>query len=124
MRSGLPNSKDKCSRDYAVAPAPFFTVEAMAYLLEMGVEHLLVDMPSVDRAEDAGKLTNHHLFWGMQEGSHRTNERTKLNRTITEFIYVGDQVKDGKYMLDLQIAPFQSDAAPSRPVLFEVRSKK
>lgn len=119
----LPNSMDKCSRDYQVNQAPYFTIEAMEYLLELEVRHLLVDLPSLDRAEDQGKLTNHHLFWGMKEESHDADKGSFYDKTVTELIFVGDEVEDGSYMLNLQIAPFRSDAAPSRPVLFKVRSK-
>ena len=120
----LPNTKEKCSRNYQDVPAPYFTVEAMIYLGEMGVEHLLVDLPSIDRSDDEGKLTNHHLFWNMKEGSHETDESTQGTKTITEFIYAHNEVNDGIYMLNLQIAPFESDAAPSRPLLFKVRRQE
>jgi len=36
---------------------------------------------------------------------------------MTELINVPDDVPDGRYLLNLQIAPFEADAAPSRPVL-------
>ena len=36
---------------------------------------------------------------------------------MTELAYVPDRVLDGLYLLELQIAPFASDAAPSRPVI-------
>ena len=37
---------------------------------------------------------------------------------MTEFIFVDDDIADGRYLLDIQIAPFAADAAPSRPVLY------
>jgi len=40
--------------------------------------------------------------------------------TITEFIFVPNTVKDGKYYLNLQVAPFENDASPSRPVLYKI----
>ena len=120
----LPNGAEKLSRDYLKSSAPYFTVEAMTYILELGVEHLLVDLPSIDRANDQGMLTNHHLFWEIEEGSHQADENTASSRTITELVYIGEEVKDGNYILNLQVAPFQSDAAPSRPVLFEVKMLK
>jgi hypothetical protein len=42
-------------------------------------------------------------------------------RTITELAFVEDAAGDGPYLLDLQVAPFDMDAAPSRPLLFPVR---
>ena len=32
-------------------------------------------------------------------------------------IYVPNEIEDGEYLLNLQIAPFESDCAPSRPLL-------
>ena len=39
--------------------------------------------------------------------------------TITEFIFVNNSIGDGTYFLNLQIAPFENDASPSRPVLYK-----
>lgn len=113
-----PNPADKMARDYMQQAPAFFTLEAMAYLVELGVEHLLVDMPSVDRLFDEGKLSAHHIFWGLPAGSHSIGQEPAPRKTITEMIYAPDAIIDGKYLLNLQIAPFMADAAPSRPVLY------
>jgi hypothetical protein len=75
-------------------------------------------MPSIDRIYDEGKLSNHRIFWNVEPGSFELKEDSRLNNTITELIYVPNEVEDGEYLLNLQIAPFASDAAPSRPVIF------
>ena len=80
----------------------------------------LVDLPSVDRIFDEGKLINHRILWNVAEGSFETSEATRRNNTITEMIYVPNSVGDGNYLLNLQIAPFAADASPSRPVLFKI----
>jgi arylformamidase len=116
----LPNETSKMTRIYGEEIPPFFSIEAIRYLASCGVKHLLVDIPSIDRLDDEGKLTNHHLFWGVEEGSHAVNADKPSPKTITELIYVPRHVKDGMYMLSLQVAPFASDAAPSRPILYEV----
>lgn len=113
-----PNDEEKMARDYMQQPPAFFTLEAAAYLVEIGVQHLLVDMPSVDRLFDEGKLSVHHIFWGLPAGSHALGDTAMVAKTITEMIYVPDELEDGKYLLNLQIAPFMADAAPSRPVLY------
>jgi kynurenine formamidase len=118
-----PNSEDKKRRDYIKDEPPFFSLEAMRYIVEKGVEHLLVDMPSVDRAFDDGQLNTHHIFWNLKENSHEVDDQCEMNKTITEMIYVSDTVTDGTYMLNLQIAPFVSDATPSRPILFDLNKK-
>ncbi len=70
-------------------------------------------MPSVDKEKDDGALLAHKAFWNYPE-------KPRLNATITELIYVRNKVKDGSYILNLQVANFNNDAAPSRPVLYEI----
>ncbi len=114
----LPNDDSKLTGQYGEGNIPaYFTAEAMEYIVECGFKHLLVDMPSVDRIFDEGKLTNHRIFWRVEPGSRETNAATRGESTITELIYVPNEVADGEYLLNLQIAPFASDAAPSRPIL-------
>ena len=40
---------------------------------------------------------------------------------ITEMIFVNDKVQDGSYLLNLQIASFENDASPSKPIIFEIK---
>ena len=87
----------------------------MQYIVDLEVEHLLVDLPSVDRLYDDGLLSAHNIFWSTKDKELNNNVRHK---TITEMIFVDDNIVDGSYLLNLQIAPFQSDAAPSRPVIY------
>lgn len=120
----LPNSRSKMRRDYNQSPASFFSMEAMNYISGLGVRHLLVDIPSVDRANDEGKMTCHHLFWGVEPGSKDIDERKASRKTITEMVFIPASVEDGYYFVNIQIPPFVSDAAPSRPVLFKIGEKK
>jgi kynurenine formamidase len=119
----LPNDKGKKNRNYMKEPPPFFSNDAMDLILSLGINHLLVDMPSVDRALDEGKLTNHHIFWNVPKGSHEVDVLNCSLNTITEMIYVDNGVNDGQYLLNLQIASFQADASPSRPLLYKIKSK-
>ena len=95
----------------------FFSIEAMEFLVSSGVQHLLVDTPSVDRLFDDGHLSAHNIFWETK--GKEFNPETQ-NKTITEMIFVSDNVQDGTYLLNLQIPAFVSDAAPSRPILYKV----
>jgi kynurenine formamidase len=113
-----PNSEDKLARRYGDDIPPYFMNDAIQLIVSNGFSHLLVDLPSIDRMFDEGKLSNHRIFWNVEPGSFETNPGTRRNSTITELIYVPNTVSDGLYMLNLQIAPFASDASPSRPVLF------
>lgn len=112
----LPNDSSKLERHYSNTNPPYLDVDCAKYLLECGVEHLLVDIPSVDKESDGGELAFHHAFWEVP-----TNPNFK--RTITELIYVANHIKDGDFILNLQVAPFQNDAAPSRPVLYKKEVK-
>jgi hypothetical protein len=117
----LPNDESKKSRAYSDQNIPpFFSIEAMEFIVEQGVKHLLVDLPSIDRIFDEGKLANHRMFWNVEQGAFETNEKSRINNTITELIFAADAIADGNYLLNLQIAPFASDAAPSRPILFRL----
>lgn len=109
----LPNEISKREFNYSDSNFCYFAEEALAMLAERDVLHLLTDLPSVDRESDGGLLKGHRAFWDF-------NGRTRDHCTITEFIFVPDHVKDGRYLLNLQLAPFSNDAAPSRPLLFEL----
>ncbi len=114
----IPNDTLKKSRNYMDHEPPYFSLEAMRFVVELGVEHLLIDLPSVDRLFDDGNLNAHHIFWKLEEGSHEVVSKLGLHKTITEMIYVKEEIEDGRYLLNLQIAPFESDASPSRPILY------
>jgi arylformamidase len=118
----FPNGEGKKSRNYSENPPPFFSTEAMRFIVETGIKHLLVDTPSIDKMFDEGKLSNHRIFWNVEHGSFEISERTRFNSTITEMIFVPDEIADGVYLLNLQIAPFVADASPSRPFLFKIDS--
>ena len=115
----LPNADEKLSATYdAENLPPYFSNEAMHKIAAVGIQHLLVDMPSIDLAFDEGKLVNHHFFWNVEQGSHDLNGSTASSKTITEMIYVPNDISDGRYLLQIQITNFMSDAAPSRPIIF------
>jgi len=116
----LPNNEDKMTRKYEESNSPYFSTEAMNFIREKNVKHLLVDLPSIDRTVDQGKLSNHRIFWKVEEGSYNLEEVSLINSTITELIFVPDNVIDGNYILNLQISPFESEASPSRPILFKI----
>ena len=113
----LPNLERKKSQDYMKITPAFFSIDAMDYIREIGVKHLLVDTPSVDRLFDNGILSAHNTFWNTQDKEY--NSKTK-NKTITEMIFVENKILDGKYILNIQIPAFVADAAPSRPIIFKI----
>ncbi len=116
----LANDERKLTRQYLDPVPAYFTSEAMDHIVALGVKHLLVDLPSIDRLFDDGHLLNHRIFWNVQQGSFEATSTSRRDCTITEMIYVPNRLGDGRYLLNLQTAPFASDASPSRPVLFRV----
>lgn len=118
----LPNYAHKISVIYSdESQPPFFTQEAMQWLATSSIKHLLVDFPSLDRMYDDGHLTNHHCYWNVKPDSHELIDQAHIERTVTEMIYVPDNVVDGFYALNLQIPAFELDAAPSRPLLYPLK---
>lgn len=109
----LPNLEGKQQKNYSHTNPTYLDSEAAKWLREIGVEHLLIDLPSVDREEDAGELKAHKAFWDFPNTA-------RLHCTITEFVFVKDEVKDGTYFMNLQTAPIENDATPSRPILHEM----
>lgn len=107
----LPNSSSKLTKQYSNSNPPYIKAEAMQYIINQGIEHFLIDQPSVDREVDGGELAAHHNFWNYPSN-------TQFQRTITEFVYVNSEIEDGLYLLNLQIAPFENDASPSKPILY------
>ena len=108
-----PNDVSKKTKDYSNTNFPYLEEEIGRRLNEMGVIHLLVDLPSVDRESDEGKLSCHHAFWGFPD-------LPRKEATISEMIFVNDEILDGLYCLSLQPPSFELDAAPSRPILYPV----
>lgn len=118
----LPNSVERMSHAYAgAAPAPFLTREAAELLVERDIEHLVLDLPSADRAHDADRLTAHRVLFGLPPGNRHVAQARRAQLTITELAFIAPTIRDGFYLLDLQIPAFMSDAAPSRPVLYPMR---
>lgn len=117
----LPNPPMK--RNHAYDTAPFFSNDALDEICKTDILHLLVDLPSVDRMQDQGKLSNHRRFWELPTEGHDLGKIPASSKTITELIYVHNRIADGYYFLNLQIAPFVADAAPSRPLLYPVSQR-
>ncbi|TCN60807.1 cyclase family protein [Flavobacterium circumlabens] len=115
----IPNQKEKKSRKYSNTNPPYVSEEAAIFIRESEIQHLLIDLPSVDKEHDEGKLLAHKAFWNVKDTLH-LNSDARLNATITEMIFVPNEIADGNYLLNLQIASFENDASPSKPILYSV----
>lgn len=111
----LPNAESRRKKDYSNTNPAYFLPESMDWLNSFGIEHLLTDLPSVDREEDGGRLEAHHRFWNVPQNPQK-------HKTITELIYAPHHVADGTYLLNLQVAALENDAAPSRPVIYPAQA--
>lgn len=106
-----PNDVSKKQRHWSGTNPAYMHVDAMRVLHELGIFHVLIDLPSVDREEDDGALAAHKMFWQWPAAP-------RPERTITEMIYVDDEIGDGEYLLMFNAPSFDGDAAPSRPCIF------
>ena len=119
----LPNQPAKRTRDWSSPPsAPYLTLDAVQLLVELGVNHLLLDIPSLDRGEDGGQLIAHHEFWQVAPLSRRLGPSSRRSATISEMIFVPDSLNDGLCLLSLQVAAWQTDAAPCNPIVYPLHS--
>src|SRR5690554_3737252 len=109
----LPNLISKKSKHWSNTNWPYLDEKASLFLRKIRVKHLLIDLPSVDREQDDGKLVAHKAFWNYPENPRR-------DCTITEMVFVPDAIADGTYLLNLQMASFENDASPSKPVLYKI----
>ena len=109
----LPNDLLKLEKNYSGKNPPYMHHDAASLLVKKRVRHLLVDLPSVDRESDGGKLLFHKTFWQFPGNIRK-------DATITELIFVPHKIPDGLYLLNLQIASFELDASPSKPVLYKL----
>lgn len=109
----LPNNENKKSMQYSNTNPPYIDKDLAIYLKNKGIKHLLIDLPSVDKEKDNGVLAAHHAFWDFPQN-------TRFDCSITELIFVPNNIKDGSYLLNLCFAPFKNDASPSKPTLYKI----
>ncbi|MFV8374456.1 cyclase family protein [Flavobacterium sp. LB1P62] len=115
----IPNLESKKQLKYSNTNPPYLDEAAARFICESGIKHLLIDLPSVDKEHDEGKLLAHKAFWNVTDVNN-LNADARLDCTITEMIFVPNEVKDGSYLLNLQMAPFENDASPSKPILYKI----
>ncbi len=108
-----PNDTSKLTKVYTGDNPTYVDPEAMEVIRKAGIEHLLIDLPSVDRESDGGRMLAHRAFWF--EG-----EKARMHSTITEMVFVPNEILDGEYLINIMIAPFANDASPSKPVLYPI----
>lgn len=109
----MPNNELKLKAQYSGHNPPYLHHQAARLIRQSGIRHLLIDLPSIDREADAGELLAHKAFWNYPR-------QPEKGHTITEMIYAGNEINDGPYLLNIQIASLEMDASPSKILLFEL----
>lgn len=109
----LPNDEEKKVRAYSGTNPPYVDPKVILYLNDKAIMHFLLDLPSVDREQDEGRLSAHKAFWNYPENPDKV-------KTITELIFVDNEVSDGLYLLNIQTISLDIDASPSKPVIYRL----
>lgn len=99
--------------------AAYLSLEAAQLLVDRGIEHVVLELPSMDRAEDEGRLGAHRRFFGLPPGSTALADARRAQCTITELASIPRGLAPGPCAVQLQLASWTGDAVPSRPVHFE-----
>ncbi len=82
----------------------------------------MLELPSVDRADDGGRLAGHRILFGLPAGSTRLADASRAHATVTELATVPAGCIDGPCAVQIQLTPWTGDAVPSRPVHYALRS--
>jgi len=120
--NGLPNPEALVVRTLFPTPRKlsdipaYFAADALHFLAKQGVRHLVTDLPSLDRFDDK-KLMAHRAWWDLPVGAEKPHPRRR-HCTVTELARIASRVKDGTFIMNLQVVGFPTDASPSRPILF------
>ena len=94
---------------------PYLTSSFMKKVLGLGYQHIVLELPSVDKEDDGGEVANHKLFFEIADTPNKY-------KTITELVDIPNTIKDGQYLLDIQIINLDMDASPSRLMLYPIES--
>ena len=102
-------------KDWSQSNPPYLEAGFAERLAAWNIDHLLIDLPSVDREVDGGILRAHNAFFGPYTSPRK-------GATISELLRIPNGLLEGAGLLALQVAPFINDAAPSRPVWFPAQT--
>jgi arylformamidase len=114
----LPNETSKRTRDYSEIVPPYLTREAVEWLIEKRIEHLVLDLPSLDRTHDDGHMIGHRIFFGLPPRSTSRGDAARSRATITELAFIPDEIADGPCLLALAVPALGGDAVPSQPIVY------
>lgn len=104
-------------RAWSELSPPYPTDDAMDLLAASSLRMLALDVPSVDRAVDAGRLRNHRVWWGLPGEGHDAVP-LRPERLIVEMAALPDHLDDGVYLLGVAVPHIALDALPARVVVW------
>ena len=107
----LPNLESKAVANYSGTNPVYFEPDVLLFIKSLGFEHLICDIPSIDKESDEGKLLA-HKHWFLDNG------KATVKRSITELAYMPDRLSDGLHAVQMQVPKIQSDAVPSRIIVY------
>lgn len=99
---------------YSGTNPPYVSKLLINQIIDAGVQHLLVELPSIDKEQDEGRLEGHRAFW------YPESKNGSPGITITELIRVPEMLEEGYYVLNLQVLNIALDVSPSNPQLYKV----
>ena len=105
----------ECDKNIKNTNCPFLSNDAMQYLHNNFTNVFGINLCSVDRFESP-KVPNHRIWFG---------HNPKSNRLIVEGLLIPNNIYDGIYCLNLQLAPIaNTDAVPTRPIVYKCSIRK
>lgn len=108
------NSNTTQKAQYFSGTNPCYIHKSVAQSLDNNnIDHILTDLPSLDKEEDGGLLEAHKAFFNYPAV-------LSSKKTITELLHIPKQLKEGLYVLSIEVAPIESDAAPSKVTLYPI----
>lgn len=97
-------------KNYSDTNPCYLDANIIPSMIAFGIEHIMIDQPSVDREEDGGALAAHHAFFGYPDN-------IRSHHSISEICNITPDVKDGLYMAHISIFNIANDASPSKITL-------
>lgn len=108
----LPNLETKkiatWGKDF---PGAFLSYEAAKYISGLGIKHLIIDTPSIDKSNDEGRLLAHRTF--LKDDT----------TTVSEMAYIPNSLQDGIFALRICAAPVNLDAFTSSIYLHPIHEE-
>jgi hypothetical protein len=107
------------------AVPPYLTRECTQWLVDRGIEHLIVELPSIDRLRDAGRLTAHRIFFGLPAyaataPAPRHSDARRPQATVTELAQIPRELTTRSGFVQWLAPAMLGDAVPTQPLWYDL----